>query len=177
MEGKAIVKWAIFGFLALYLLSGLSLAIFAVTVPTPFGDYLTMKAEAFPINYGLRIGLVLLLLITTGLSFFAAAKENNKLLTMMAVFFIIFFLVELILGIIYLTMRSEVSLGQRKFSSGLQMLNEYGIDEKVTETMDKIQRTNACCGVMDYRDWFTSKWAAVQVSSAFKMCREYNGKC
>lgn len=163
MEAKDIIKWSILGFFILFLLTGLSLIIFAVTVPTPFGDYLTMKAAAFPVNYGLRIGLLILILFIAGLCFFAIAKENNRLLTLVAILFIILFLVEFIMGIVYFTMKSEVKLNKKKFSNGQQMMAEYGLDKKVTEGLDRIQRTYACCGIVDYRDWFTSKWAAAQV--------------
>ena len=163
MEKKDIIKWSIIGFLTLFFLTGLSLIIFAVTVPTPFGDYLTMKGAAFPVNYGLRIGLLILLLIVTALCFFAIVKENNRLLTLLAVLLIILFLVEFIMAIVYFTMASEVNLNKKKFSNGMQMMAEYGADDKVTEALDQIQRSYACCGIMDYRDWFTSKWAAAQV--------------
>lgn len=163
MEAKDIIKWSILGFFTLFLLTGLSLIIFAITVPTPFGDYLTMKGAAFPVNYGLRVGLLLLLLFIAALSFFAIVKENNRLLTLLAILFIILFLVEFIMGIVYFTMKSEVKLSKKKFSNGQQMMAEYGVDEKVTKAMDQIQRTYACCGIVDYRDWFTSKWAASQV--------------
>ena len=163
MEAKDIIKWSILGFFILFLLTGLSLIIFAVTVPTPFGDYLTMKAAAFPVNYGLRIGLLILILFIAALFFFAIAKENNRLLTLVAILLIILFLVEFIMGIVYFTMKSEVKLNKKKFSNGQQMMAEYGQDKKVTEAMDRIQRTYACCGIVDYRDWFTSKWAAAQV--------------
>ena len=163
MEAKDIIKWSILGFFTLFLLTGLSLIIFAITVPTPFGDYLTMKGAAFSVNYGLRIGLLLLLLLITALSFFAIVKENNRLLTLLAILFIILFLVEFIMGIVYFTMKSEVQLYKKKFSNGQQMMAEYGKDEKVTKAMDQIQQTYACCGILDYRDWFTSKWAASQV--------------
>lgn len=163
MESKDIVKWSIMGFLTLFVLSGLSLIIFAVTLPTPFGDYLTMKGAAFPVNYGLRIGLLILLLIITALCFFAIAKENNRLLTLLAVLLIILFLVEFIMAVVYFTMASELKMDKKKFSNGMQMMAEYGQDEKVTQALDQIQRTYACCGIVDYRDWFTSKWAAAQV--------------
>lgn len=167
METKDIIKWSIVGFLTLFFLSGLSLIIFAVTVPTPFGDYLTMKGAAFPVNYGLRIGLLVLLLIITALSFFAIAKENNRLLTLLAVLLIILFLLEFILALVYFTMTSEVNMEKQKFDNGMQMMAEYGLDKKVTQAFDQIQRTYACCGITDYRDWFTSKWAAAQVCDKF----------
>ena len=163
MEAKDIIKWSIVGFFTLFFLTGLSLIIFAVTVPTPFGNYLTMKAAAFPVNYGLRIGLLLLLLFIAALFSFAVAKENNRLLTLLAILFIILFLVEFIMGLVYFTMKSEMKLYKKKFSNGQQMMAEYGLDKKVTEAMDRIQRSYACCGIVDYRDWFTSKWAAAQV--------------
>ena len=163
MEAKDIVKWSIIGFLTLFFISGLCLIIFAITIQTPFGDYLTMKGAAFPVNYGLRIGLLILLLIITGLSFFAIAKENNRLLTLLAVLFIILFMVEFIMAFVYFTMVNEGTLNENKFRNGMQMMAEYGVDKKVTETLDQIQQTYACCGIIDYRDWFTSKWAAAQV--------------
>ncbi len=163
MEAKDIIKWSILGFFILFFLTGLSLIIFAVTVATPFGDYLTMKAAAFPVNYGLRIGLLILILFIAGLCFFAIVKENNRLLTLVAILFIILFLVEFIMGIVYFSMKSEIKLNKKKFSNGQQMMAEYGLDKKVTEGLDRIQRTYACCGIVDYRDWFTSKWAAAQV--------------
>lgn len=163
MEAKDVIKWSVMGFLTLFFLSGLSLIIFAVTIPTPFGDYLTMKGVAFPVNYGLRIALLFLLLIMTASYFFAITKENHRLLTLLGVLFIILFMVEFILAIIYFTMASEVNVNKKKFTNGMQMLAEYGVDEKVTQAFDQIQRTYACCGILDYRDWFTSKWAAAQV--------------
>ena len=163
MEAKDVIKWSVMGFLTLFFFSGLSLIVFAVTIPTPFGDYLTMKGAAFPMNYPLRIALLILLPIITASSFFAITKENNRLLTLLGVLFIILFLVEFILAILYFTMASEVNLNKKKFSNGMQMMGEYGVDEKVTEAFDRIQRTYACCGILDYRDWFTSKWAASQV--------------
>ena len=163
MEAKDIVKWSIMGFLTLYLLTGLSLIIFAVTVPTPFGDYLTMKGAAFPISYVIRIIFLLLILIITALCFYAVAKENNQLLTVFAVLLIILFLVEFIIAIIYFTLTSEINLNEDKFSNGMQMMAAYGMDKKITEAFDRIQRTYACCGLTDYRDWFTSKWDAAQV--------------
>lgn len=163
MEAKNIIKWSILGFLTLFFLTGLSLIIFAITVPTPFGDYLTLKAAAFPVSYGLRIGLLLLLLFVTALSFFAIAKENNRLLTLLAILFVILFLVEFIMAIVYFTMKSEVNVNKNKFSNGMQMMAEYGMDAKITQAFDKIQRNYACCGILDYRDWFTSKWASAQV--------------
>lgn len=163
MEAKDIVKWSIIGFLTLFFVSGLCLIIFAVTIQTPFGDYLTMKGAAFPVNCGLRIGLLILLFIIAGLSFFAISRENNRLLTLLAVLFIILFMVELILAFVYFTMANERTLNKNKFSNGAQMMAEYGLDKKVTEALDQIQRTYACCGILDYRDWFTSKWAAAQV--------------
>lgn len=163
MEAKDVIKWSVMGFLTLFFLSGLSLIIFAVTIPTPFGDYLTMKGVAFPVNYGLRIALLFLLLIMTASYLFAITKENHRLLTLLGVLFIILFMVEFILAIIYFTMASEVNVNKKKFTNGMQMLAEYGVDEKVTQAFDQIQRTYACCGILDYRDWFTSKWAAAQV--------------
>ena len=163
METKDIVKWSMVGFFILFFLTGLSLLIFAVTVSTPFGDYLTMKVAAFPVNYGLRIGLLILLFFITGLFVFAVVKENNRLLTLLAILFIILFLVEFIMGIVYFTLKNEMIVGKKKLSNGQQMLAEYGKDEKVTKAFDQIQQTYACCGIVDYRDWFTSKWAAAQV--------------
>ena len=163
MEAKDTLKWSILGFFILFFLTGLSLIIFAVTSPTPFGDYLTMKAAAFPVNYGLRIGLLVFLLFISGLFIFAVVKENNRLLTLLAIMFIILFLVEFIMGIVYFTLKSEIIVGKKKLSNGQQMLAQYGSDEKVTQAFDQIQRTYACCGIVDYRDWFTSKWAAAQV--------------
>jgi len=150
------------GFLTLFFLSGLSLIIFGITIPTPFGDYLTMKGVAFPVNYTLRIAILSLLLIMTASHFFAITKENHRLLTLLGMLFIILFMVEFILAIIYFTMASEVNVTKKKLSNGMQMLAEYGVDEKVTQAFDQIQRTYACCGISDYRDWFTSKWAAAQ---------------
>ena len=163
MEAKDIVKWSIMGFLTLYLLTGLSLIIFAVTVPTPFGDYLTMKGAAFPISYVIRIIFLLLILIISALCFYAVRKENNQLLTVFAVLLIILFLVEFIIAIIYFTLTSEINLNEDKFNDGMQMMAAYGMDKKITEAFDRIQRTYACCGLTDYRDWFTSKWDAAQV--------------
>lgn len=163
MEPKKIIKWSMIGFLTLFVLSGLSLIIFAVTIPTPSGDYLTMKAAAFPVNVGLRIGLLILLLIITALAFFAIAKENNRLSTLLTLLFIILFLVEFILAVVYFTLASEVNVNKKKFYNAVQMMADYGQDKKVTEAFDQIQRTYACCGLLDYRDWFTSKWAAAQV--------------
>ena len=164
MKGKDFVKRSIYGSLILFLLSSLSLIIFGVTIHTPFGDYLTMKENAFPVKYGMRICLLLLLFIVTGLCFSATAKENNRLATVMAFLLVILFLTELILGIVYFNMRNEVDLNKKKFSSGMNMLNEYGLDPKITQALDQVQRNFACCGVNDYRDWFTSRWAAAQVS-------------
>ena len=163
MEAKDVIKWSVMGFLTLFFLSGLSLIIFGITIPTPFGDYLTMKGVAIPVNYELRIAILFLLLIMTASHFFAITKENHRLLTLLGVLLIILFMVEFILAIIYFTMASEVNLTKKKLTNGMQMLAEYGVDEKVTQAFDQIQRTYACCGILDYRDWFTSKWAAAQV--------------
>ena len=67
------------------------------------------------------------------------------------------------MGIVYFTMKNEITVGKQKFSNGQQMMAEYGKDEKITQAFDQIQRRYACCGIVDYRDWFTSKWAAAQV--------------
>lgn len=163
MEAKDVIKCSIMVFLTLFFLSGLSLIIFGITIPTPFGDYLTMKGVAFPVNYTLRIAILSLLLIMTASHFFAITKENHRLLTLLGMLFIILFMVEFILAIIYFTMASEVNVTKKKLSNGMQMLAEYGVDEKVTQAFDQIQRTYACCGISDYRDWFTSKWAVAQV--------------
>lgn len=162
-NGKKVVKSSVIGFNILFLLIGLVLIIFGDTIATPFGDYFTLKAEAFTNSLGLRIGLIFLILFISGICFFAAAKENNRLLTVIAVLYFIMFITELVLGIVYFTMRAEGTLKETKSASGYQLLSIYGSDAGVTKALDDIQRGFGCCGVMDYRDWFTSGWAAKQV--------------
>ena len=164
MEGKDFVKRATYAFLVLFLLSGLSVIIFGLTIRTQFGEYLTMKEDAFSVNYGMRIGFLFLLFTFVGLSFYAISKDNNRLATVMATLLVILAITELSLAIAYFNMQNEADSVQGKSSSGMKMLNEYGLDPKITKAFDDVQRSFACCGVNDYRDWFTSRWAAAQVS-------------
>lgn len=165
LDGRKVVKITVIGFTVLFLLLGLSLIIFGTTIGTPFGDYFTLKTDAFSTKLGLRIGLIFLVLFISVLSFIAAAKENNRLLTLLAVLFFILFVTELSLGIVYFSLRSEGDVKDSTSANGYQLLSIYGADAGVTKALDDIQRGFACCGVQDYRDWFTSGWAAKQVST------------
>lgn len=163
-DERTIIKRSLLGFNILFFISGLALIIFGITLPTPFGDYFTVKPNAFSEKLGLRIGLIFLLLIVSGVYFYAVVKGNNRLLTVVAFLYIILFVTELVLGLIYFTLRSEAALNTKKFGAGPMLLNQYGTDPKMTEALDTIQRNFACCGVMDYRDWFTSPWDKMQVA-------------
>ena len=162
-DERSIIKRSLLAFNILFLTSGLALIIFGLTLPTPFGDYFTVKLNAFSEKMGMRIGLIFLLLFVSGIYFYAVVKENNRLLTVVAILYVILFLTEIILGLIYFTLRSEAALNTKKFGAGMTLLNQYGADPKMTEAMDTIQRSFACCGVMDFRDWFTSPWDKKQV--------------
>lgn len=164
LDGRKVVKIAIIGFTVLFLIIGLALIIFGATIDTPFGDYFTLKTDAFDTKLGLRIGLIFLVLFVAGLTIFAAIKENNRLLTILGVLFFILFVTELSLGIVYFSLRNEGNVKDSTSASGYQLLSIYGTDAGVTKALDEIQTGFQCCGVQDYRDWFTSGWAAKQVS-------------
>ncbi|KAK3736301.1 hypothetical protein QZH41_020766, partial [Actinostola sp. cb2023] len=162
LDGRKVVKFSVIGFNVVFLIVGLALIIFGTTIATPFGDYFSLKTNAFSTKLGLRIGLIFLILIVSGLSFFAAAKENNRLLTLLAVLYFIMFVTELSMGIVYFSLRGEGNVKDSTSANGYQLLSIYGSDAGVTKALDEIQSGFGCCGVMDYRDWFTSGWAAKQ---------------
>ena len=176
-DERTIIKRSLFGFNILFVISGLALIIFGITLPTPFGDYFTVRPDAFSEKNGMRIGFLFLLLIISGVYFYAVAKENNRLLTVVAFLYIILFLTEFTMGLVYFTLRSEAALNTKKFGAGQMLLNQYGTDPKMTEAMDTIQRSFACCGVMDFRDWFTSPWDKMQVRMFGGLGRKLTYSC
>lgn len=163
VDGRKVVKFTVITLDVLFLLLGLTLIIFGTTIDTPFGDYFSLKIDVFETKIGLRVGLIFLALAIAGLTFFAAFNENNRLLTVLSVLFFILFVTELSLGIVYFSLRNEGNVKATTSASGYQLLSIYGIDAGVTKALDQIQKGFACCGVQDYRDWFTSGWAAKQV--------------
>lgn len=165
LDGRKVVKFTVITFNVLFFILGLTLIIFGTTIDTPFGDYFSLKPDVFETKLGLRVGLIFLVLAIAGLTFFAAFKENNRLLTLLSVMFFILFVTELSLGIVYFSLRNEGNVKDSTSANGYQLLSIYGSDAGVTKALDEIQRGFACCGVQDYRDWFTSGWAAKQVNT------------
>ncbi|EDO39280.1 predicted protein [Nematostella vectensis] len=162
LDGPKVVTFCILGFTALFLITGLGLIIFGSTLTTPFGEYFSLRKDAFDTQVGLRVGLILLILAISAVTILGAFKQNNRVLTILAVLFFVIFVTEISLGANSLTLRNEGISKSSTSASGLQLLSIYGEHPGVTEMIDNTQMGSMCCGVTDYRDWFTSGWAARQ---------------
>ncbi|XP_070563789.1 tetraspanin-4-like [Ptychodera flava] len=158
VEGCArIVKFIVFFFNLLFWLVGLAVMSVGIWLRVSKGDYGTLVTSvpyASAANLIIAVGLIVMIIGFVGC--LGAWKENKCLLMTFFILLLIIFIIEIAAGILGYVYRGKVEKYVKEdMMAGMANYDQAG-QEGLTGTWDRLQTQEECCGVTDYRDWFTA---------------------
>lgn len=167
--GMKIVKYLLFIFNFIFLITGIALISVGAYVHSQFTHYFDFVGGS---SLSAPILLIVVGSIISVVAFFGccgACKENYCMIITFSVFLTIIFFLELGGGIAAYIYRGQLSdIITKSMNEGMANYNktEY---KGVTKTWDVVQNDFDCCGVTQYSDW--------EKTEAFKVHKLYPSSC
>ncbi|XP_070504184.1 23 kDa integral membrane protein-like [Chironomus tepperi] len=147
---KGVIKYLLFFFNFLFLISGLGILIAGIVVlhdVTDFNHFLDDRITAPPIIL-IVAGLLIFLIAFFGC--YGALKESPKLLYTFAFLLAIIFIIEIAVGIAAITFRNDLE-GILNTQLRQSMIRQNKDDMMAWDT---VQKKLQCCGIDGPRNWF-----------------------
>jgi len=158
VEGCArVIKFAVFFFNLIFWILGIAILGIGIWVRTTKGDYATLTSSipmASAANLFIAVGIIVMIVGFVGC--LGAWKESQCLLMTFFILLLLIFILELTAGILGYLYRGKVETEVKK--DLVKELDNYGQSgqEGLTNTWDRLQTEEQCCGVNNYTDW--SSW-------------------
>lgn len=128
------------------------------------GKIVQLRARIYPYKWEFRTGFLFLHLFLVLLAFISVKKELHRINITLAILVSILIICEIVLAVKNLNWQNEKSQVIKTQGDGNKILQSYGFDPVTSYIMDYVQTKYSCCGIVDYRDWFTTNWATRAVS-------------
>jgi len=151
--GMKCVKYLLFAFNLIFLITGLALIITGCVIQGVYSNYLDFLGDSF---FNTPVLLVVVGCIIFFITFFGccgAIKEHHCMTLAFSVFLALILVIELGAGIASYAFKDQVhAIIEKNMEKGLQNYGEEGY-KGVTETWNIVQHELKCCGAQEYKDW------------------------
>lgn len=148
------IKYVLFLFNFVFLITGIILIAVGVGVAAVFNDYdSVLSARFFSVpSFLIVIGVFVILISIFGC--WGALKENYTLVLIFSGLLGFIFILELAAGICGYVLRSDAeSLIEGSLEGSLKLYNTSDPTNAYTITWDYVQRNYDCCGVTNFTNW------------------------
>lgn len=152
------MKTLFFVFTFLFLLAGIGVMGVGIWIMVYKSDYQSLlDSDIYVIVPGLMIAAGVVVIIVGIVGCLGAAKENRFFLISFLVMVILIFILELTIGVLAFVYSSKIK-GELKTAIKEKMNQQYGVNEDVTKSIDKLQQENKCCGDTGGDSWNGTSW-------------------
>jgi len=152
------MKTLFFVFNFIFWLAGIGILAVGVWIMVYKSDYKSLlDSDIYVIVPGLMIAAGGVVIIVAIVGCLGAAKENRFFLISFLVMITLIFILELTVGILAFVYSSKIK-GEIRKSIREKMNQQYGESDDVTESIDKLQRENKCCGDTGGSSWNGTSW-------------------
>ncbi|CAH0554426.1 unnamed protein product [Brassicogethes aeneus] len=149
--GMTCVKYLIFLFNLLFVISGITLLVVGGTVLLFYAHYSNF---VYPSYQSAPIVLIIVGIIIFVIAFFGccgAVKENHCMIITFSIFLLVIVTLELAAGIVGYIRRNDVEVMlENKLNSTMY---QYNTDMKIRNSWDIAQHEAVCCGMTGPEDW------------------------
>lgn len=170
--GVRCIKYLLFLFNLLFVISGIALIVTAALIQTFYASYLDFLGSQFlsaPMLF-IIVGVVIFLVAFFGCC--GAVKESNCMMMTFSLFLIIIFICEVAGGITAYILIGDLNATVSRFMG--EAIDKYDPvkDDGFKTTWDFAQHEGHCCGVKSYQDWFNNTAYAAKDAVPDSCCKE-----
>ncbi|KAK0174719.1 hypothetical protein PV327_010456 [Microctonus hyperodae] len=153
--GSRCIKYLMFIFNLLFVITGIILISIGVTIRTVYDDYQHLLDDKF---FSLPTFLIFLGSIIFFIAFFGccgAVRENYCMILTFTGLLIIIFIMELSAGIAGYVLRKEAH--QAIESKMISTMKQYNDSPTIHKIWEELQENLKCCGINNATDWMNAK--------------------
>ncbi|KAJ9598192.1 hypothetical protein L9F63_011130 [Diploptera punctata] len=151
--GEACIKYLLFAFNLIFVLTGISTIVVGAIIPALYHDYRPVLQDGFFSIPYLLIAIGVIVFIVSFFGCCGAIKENHCMVMLFSVLLIIIFVMELAGGIAAYVLKDQTadSLGHQLNRTS----HDFGRNQEYTTFWNVMQSELHCCGVDSYHDWMS----------------------
>ncbi|TDG46273.1 hypothetical protein AWZ03_007349 [Drosophila navojoa] len=147
------VKYTLFGFNLIFLITGIILIAVGAGVGAVFNDYEDFLVGKFFSIPTFLIVIGAFIIVITFFGCWGALKENYCLILSFSIMLFIIFILELAAGISGYVLRNDAyNLIDAKLNQSMSSYSNMPVND-VTKLWDVVQRNFDCCGINNATDW------------------------
>ncbi|XP_047477072.1 CD63 antigen-like [Penaeus chinensis] len=174
--GMKCIKYLLFIFNLLFVLSGCTLIIVGAVIEAHYSLYLDFISHSYISAPSILIAVGVLIFVVGFFGCCGAIKENHCMVVTFAVLLCMIFVVQLGVGITSYVLSSDVEefleVNMRK-----SMHNYNSSRTGVYRTWNVVQHEHACCGTMGYIDWRSTTYGESVNGVPDACCKEFTTDC
>jgi len=170
--GMACVKYLLFFFNMIFLISGIALIAVGVVVKVAFGDYSTYDVDTLTTAaiFLVAVGVIVCFISVFGCC--GAIKENYCMLMTFAVLLGIIFILEIAAGALAYSYRDQLKkLAKESIEHDIK---HYKESEESKKAIDKLQTQFNCCGVNGPKDYKIGEVPKSCCNSTVSTCTRFS---
>ncbi|KAF6018270.1 CD151 [Bugula neritina] len=150
---KIFLRYAVFSFNAIFLLTGMTLVGFGMWTLLEKWDLTLLMSPLFSISVYSTVAVGSLILISSIVGCTGVVQERPSSLVAFIVLLVVIFMMELSVGMMsYITYVQVDNATFPKYISEVT-LKEWGKQDSTTNAIDNVQMKYKCCGSASYKDW------------------------
>lgn len=151
------MKTLFFVFNFIFWLAGVGILGVGIWIMVFKSDYKSLlDSDIYVIVPGLMIAAGVVVIIVAIVGCLGAIKENRFFLISFLVMVILVFILELTIGILAFVYSNKIKDEIRITIK--DKMNQYGVNDDVTKSIDKVQEENKCCGSTGGSSWNDTAW-------------------
>lgn len=152
------MKTLFFVFNFIFWLAGIGIMGVGIWIMVYKSDYKSLlDSDIYVIVPGLMIAAGVVVIVVAIVGCLGAAKENRFFLISFLVMVILVFILELTIGVLAFVYSSKIKSEIRRTIKD-KMNQQYGVNDDVTKSIDKLQEKNKCCGDTGGSSWNDTAW-------------------